>query len=209
MATALAPHLSHKSALVLLPPAAITAPIQAVRRIHDKHFARWPPHINLVYPFLASPSDGQLATNGESSLARHLKGDIRSRIQRAVKEIQPFHMTLSAENPQLFVHGKKSKTMWLAPSSDTVKQLQAALQMEFAECDADRRPFVPHLSLGQVRTDAEEERMRIHVDEATMDHFSKLIVDELNWIVDTVYVIEREGYKTPFKIIDAINLGAS
>lgn len=209
MATALAPHLSHKSALVLLPPAAITAPIQAVRRIHDKHFARWPPHINLVYPFLASPSDVQPATNGDSPNARHLKSDLRSRIQRAVKDIQPFQMTLSTEDPQLFVHSKKSKTMWLAPSSDTVKQLQAALQMEFAECDADRRPFVPHLSLGQVRTDADEERMRTDVDEATMDYFSKLAIERLNWSVDTVYVIEREGYKTPFKIIGAINLGES
>src|SRR5690242_7022604 len=110
MAQQLPAHLTHKAALALLPPSSITAPIEAVRRVHDKHFARWPPHINLLYPFLASPSEA--SPHGDASPPQ-LRADIRLRIQKAVKTIEPFAVSLSADPPGVFSHGKTSKTVWL------------------------------------------------------------------------------------------------
>lgn len=43
---------THKTAVALVPPRAAWPAIQAVRVFNDKSFCRWPPHVNLLYPFL-------------------------------------------------------------------------------------------------------------------------------------------------------------
>ena len=43
--------LSHSSALCLIPPRSCWAQLQETRCFNDKAFVRWPPHINLLYPF--------------------------------------------------------------------------------------------------------------------------------------------------------------
>ncbi len=40
------------SALALLPPTELCEQIENVRKAHDKAFERWPPHINLLFPFI-------------------------------------------------------------------------------------------------------------------------------------------------------------
>ncbi len=43
---------SHQSALCLLPPSEISRRANSLRALHDKAFNSWPPHINLIYPFV-------------------------------------------------------------------------------------------------------------------------------------------------------------
>jgi 2'-5' RNA ligase len=205
MAKQLPAHLAHKSALALLPPISITTPIESVRRAHDKHFARWPPHINLIYPFLASPS--AMSDEGDSS-SLQLKEDIRSRIRKAVQQLEPFHVSLSADPPGQFSHSKRSRTVWLGPSTERVQQLQAALQAEFAECNADQRPFTPHLSVGQAHSDAGAQTLGDEIKRSVTD-FNKddSTPAALDWYVDKVYVIERKGYKDRFKVVGYIDIG--
>ena len=38
---------THQSAVVLIPPREVWAPIQAIRREHDRHLRRWMPHVTL------------------------------------------------------------------------------------------------------------------------------------------------------------------
>ena len=52
--------------------------MQAVRREHDRHFERWPPHINLVYPLL-------LTDQG----LRELPG----RLRELLLDVPPFEVT--------------------------------------------------------------------------------------------------------------------
>jgi 2'-5' RNA ligase len=40
-----------RSAVVWIPPPDAWAPIQAIRRRHDRQIARWMPHVTLLYPF--------------------------------------------------------------------------------------------------------------------------------------------------------------
>ena len=201
MAGQLAQHLSHKSALALLLPHPVSAPVETIRREHDKHFRRWPPHLNLIYPFLASPSIQQ----ADRQPSPALKEDIQHRIQKAINHTEPFRLTLSADPPGIFSHSKKSKTVWLRPLSDQVNQLQAALQAEFSECDADKRPFVPHLSIGQARSDIDAEKLANEmIKHFAGNNMSQPVID---WHVDQVCVIERKGFHDRFQIVAAIPLG--
>ncbi|KAH8728217.1 2'-5' RNA ligase superfamily-domain-containing protein [Phaeosphaeriaceae sp. PMI808] len=207
MANRLPAHLSHTSALALLLPSDIAPPIEAIRRVHDKHFARWPPHINLLYPFLVSPSE--IINQGEEAVSPQLQESIRTRIQKAVKPIEPFQVSLHADPPGVFSHGKKSKTVWLGPSTQSIQILQAALQAEFSECDADQRPFTPHLSVGQASSDMGAQKLKEEIKSSIAESNAQAegAPVALDWYIDKVYVIKREGYHDRFKVIGSINLG--
>ncbi|KAF0690409.1 Aste57867_18141 [Aphanomyces stellatus] len=236
MAKSLPPHLAHKSALalVLAPVDTSYAAVQAIRQVHDKAYDRWPPHINLLYPFLAQPS-------------RDLDV-ILARVQGAVDELPPIAPS-RFDTLGHFVHSKKSSTVFLAPRGDVgqaIERLQAALQAAFPECNHDTRPFVPHLTLGQAAggkqaAEALVARMdnvlREHmpskttkdegddVDEALFnamanaaittttqeDPFRKATADpttpwSYEWTVARVVVLERQGFADPFHIVGEVPL---
>jgi hypothetical protein len=66
----------HKSAVCLIPPYHLIAPIQRIRCFQDKSFVRWPPHINLLYPFWEDTGSSLETAAG--------------RIAQVVKEVAPF-----------------------------------------------------------------------------------------------------------------------
>ena len=43
---------SHETALCIIPPSQLWPQIDLVRASHDKGYDKWPPHINLIYPFV-------------------------------------------------------------------------------------------------------------------------------------------------------------
>ncbi|KAF2864987.1 2'-5' RNA ligase superfamily-domain-containing protein [Massariosphaeria phaeospora] len=185
-------HLSYRCALALLPPAAITPPLEAVRRERDNYFAHWPPHINLLYPFLKSPS------NWEPS---EPQGDVRA--------TPPFHVSLICDQPSVVSHHASRKTVWLEPTSRSIHQLQAALQAEFSECNADNWRYRPHLSVGEASSDDGAKKLSSEITKSVSDFLAcsaerPLMLD---WYVDKVYVMEREGYYDRFEIVGAIDLG--
>lgn len=125
------PHrLSHSCSLVLLPSNSTEAPIEAIRSKHDDaaHLARWPPHITLLYPFLANasidqeldyhPSQGTAVDaqkTSESDAAEYLSSssnildpNIRHRIEKAVTNIQPFLILL---RPKLDTFGNPKRRL--------------------------------------------------------------------------------------------------
>ncbi|KAF7985453.1 hypothetical protein HWV62_5201 [Athelia sp. TMB] len=115
-----------------------------------------------------------------------------------------------------FQHSRDSATVYLTAPGDTtkddglhmdrVKSLQKALQQEFAECDADTRPYVPHLSIGQAKRAKHAQALKAEVDE-TMKQFSRAEAGwTLEWVVDRVAVIEREGQHDPFRVVGEVFL---
>jgi 2'-5' RNA ligase len=203
MALKLPAHLTYKTAITLLPPASITPPIEAVRAVHDKNFKRWPPHINLIYPFLASPLE-----TSDSNTPR-LSQAIQARLEKATSGIRAFHISLNATLPGTFTHSKTSKTVWLGPTPDeNVKHLQAALQAEFVECDSDQRAFTPHLSVGQARTDKVAEQLSREISNGIAKFCEPQDgpPNKFDWFVDKVYVIERKGFHGRFVIVGSVDL---
>ncbi|KAF2995214.1 hypothetical protein E8E13_001762 [Curvularia kusanoi] len=203
MALKLPAHLTYKTAIALLPPSSITSPIEAVRSVHDKNFKRWPPHVNLIYPFLISP----LETS--DSNAPRLSQAIQARLERATSGMHAFQVSLDAAQPGVFTHSKTSKTVWLGPVPDeNVKRLQAALQAEFSECNSDQRAFTPHLSLGQARTDRVVEQLSKEISNnvAKFCHKEEVATEDLTWLIDKVYVIERKGFHGRFTVVGSVDL---
>jgi 2'-5' RNA ligase len=137
---------TYQSALAVVPPEAVWEPIQVIRRRHDRQVHRWPPHINLLYPFLPRLDFSSAA----------------SRLIVACSAGRPFSVTLAAF--RLFRHGSGPCTLWLAPEpAENLRQLQAALQAAFPDCDdLGRFPagYTPHLSVGQVASVADCQRVR-------------------------------------------------
>lgn len=136
-----------------------------------------------------------------------MREEIRSRVRNVIRHVEPFHMTLVTGEPEAFIHGKNSRTVWLRPSSDAVSRLQAALQAEFAECDHDQRAYVPHLSLGQAKSNAQQMQVCELLNKEVSQHLVSNELHQLDWIVDEIHVIERKHYKDRFKIVGSIKLG--
>lgn len=126
----------HTSALVLMPPEDLWEPIQAIRQLHDRHFERWMPHVNLLYGFVP---EARLPEAAE-------------RVARIARGIEPFEVSLSDFGT--FDH-RSSSTLWLRPDTapkDALLDLQAELQKAFPRCDEQSKVgerFTPHLSVGQ------------------------------------------------------------
>jgi hypothetical protein len=61
---------SHKITVCIIPPLAVQQAVQRIRCFKDKSFVRWPPHINLLYPFLEDPAFDEAATAATQALAQ-------------------------------------------------------------------------------------------------------------------------------------------
>ena len=124
-----------KTAIVLIPPESVWQPIQGIRRVHDRQFRRWMPHVTLAYPFLPAEQFDAAAT----------------RAADACRAFEPFEIQLARFGH--FRHDTGSCTIWLAPEPpDPIIRLQSALREAFPGCDdVNRFPsgFTPHLSMGQ------------------------------------------------------------
>ncbi|KAK3275207.1 hypothetical protein CYMTET_16650 [Cymbomonas tetramitiformis] len=184
----------HKSALCLIPPSNLWGAIQHARCFNDKSYVRWPPHVNLLYPFW---EDNDI--NGSDNFS-----EAAERAAHALRDVQPFQV--SFENFGFFEHGK-SATVWLHPDSQELLDLQATLTAAFPECkDLSNDPargitaFKPHLSVGQWRN-AAEASAAVEQLQATWKKSS--------FSVQHVALISREGFEAPFKVRYIIPVGSA
>jgi poly(A) polymerase len=123
------------AAVVWIPPETEWEPIQAIRKRYDRHFARWMPHVTLLYPFRPREQFDQ----------------VEPLLREALKEIPPFEADL--REVRSFQHGPQSHTMWISPEpSAAFRELQSVLQAKVPDCDDVTKyesGFTPHLSVGQ------------------------------------------------------------
>ncbi|KAF2849186.1 hypothetical protein T440DRAFT_139298 [Plenodomus tracheiphilus IPT5] len=204
MANRLPQELSRKCALVLLPPPSITAPIDAVRRLHDKQFNRWPTHINLLYPFVRVPS----IPNDKNEPT--LKEDIRARIEDITRNIPPTQVSLDIDTPCCSMHSMKRYSVWLSPTTQFIQTLQAALEAGFKKRHPNTRTFQPRLGIGHAHSGDGVDRIQAEIQNSVRNHLKDR--DEnaplvLDWLIDRVSVIECKESWDRFEIIGTVGLG--
>lgn len=138
--------LVHHSTLAIVPPCldeSIWSSIQSIRyTLRDKGYYRWPPHINIVYPFIAP---------------EHYD-DFLPSLERELAEIPPFRLSLPNFNT---FGGAKRGVLWLEPVAKSISleeetdsaqifndmyiHIQRAL--EKSDIPLSQKPFVPHMTV--------------------------------------------------------------
>ena len=128
------PNKTHTTAVVLIPPESVQPPIQAIRRLHDRNYERWMPHITLLYPFAE----------------RRNFVDVIPALAETAQQVTPFSVELARFDA--FKH-RRSATMFLVPEpADEIARLHSVLMQHLPDYDDTARfadGFHPHLSVGQ------------------------------------------------------------
>ncbi len=126
---------THKTAVVIIPPGEVLEPIQEIRKVHDRQFRRWMPHITLIYPFRP----------------RKYFPIIAREMRPAASNASPFEVGL--KELSFFEHSSGRCTLWLVPEPGAkLGELRESLVQVVPDCDdvaRFRNGFTPHLSVGQ------------------------------------------------------------
>ena len=140
----------HTSALCWIPPIAQQEAIQALRAEFDRQIDRWPPHVNLLYPFVPV-SEFQLAA---------------AMLASALARLPPFSVNM--QRLQHFKHSQKSFTAWLDPDGalEQWQALQSCCMAVLPHCvdQTARGAFVPHLTVGQFTGASDVEALRARIE---------------------------------------------
>ncbi|MFW9898678.1 MAG: 2'-5' RNA ligase family protein [Candidatus Thorarchaeota archaeon] len=163
----------YTSAVVIIPPERIWAPIQEIRRIYDRQINRWMPHINLLYPF------------------RHINefSNLKKEFSIICGQILSFEISLKIFN--YFHHGHQNYTIYLKPEPSTlILKLQENLLKIVPDCNdvnKNKNGFTPHLSVGQIIG----KKKLISTLEKLQNQW-----EELKFALNSIYFISREKNKT-------------
>jgi poly(A) polymerase Pap1/uncharacterized protein (UPF0248 family)/2'-5' RNA ligase/endonuclease/exonuclease/phosphatase family metal-dependent hydrolase len=129
---------STQSALALIIPEHLQPDINSLRRIHDKAYGKWPPHINIVYPFV-----DPLRLSAAVSI-----------LKDCLRQNQLGNVAIDIDGVGVFRH-RKNATIFLKPSPESQELLYSlramlvtALGCKESDGTYDGR-FRAHLSVGQ------------------------------------------------------------
>mmetsp|Transcript_31788 Transcript_31788/g.61510 ORF Transcript_31788/g.61510 Transcript_31788/m.61510 type:complete len:169 (-) Transcript_31788:15-521(-) len=158
--------LSNTTAMVLCPPRDVWPAIDEIRNTHDKAASKWPPHVNLCFPFVPSHKFETRKVALEAKMAR----------------IPSFTITLDTFATVGTSKKKEGRRfICLVPNvsnSEALGAVKSALKSVFPECT----PRVEvHLTVGQAKG---EECPKL------IEQFEKQW-NRLTWTVDNVAFLEK------------------
>lgn len=130
---------STATAVALVPPEYLRPEINSLRKLHDKAFSKWEPHINLLYPFVEK---GETLRAAIVILRQHL---VDHQTQR---------LTINLDRVDSFMH-RKNSTVFLRPSvqsEEALCSLRASLVTSLGCGEKEGThdgTFRPHMTIGQ------------------------------------------------------------
>lgn len=207
------PKVHHVTVCMVPPPDAedVWKSVSNMRRqLQDPGYYRWPPHANLLYPFLEI-QQSEANTSDLSGLLDQLRS--------ATQQVEPFPVKLQ----RLGTFGGKSRgVLWLSPDSsgpdestaddesDTASppplllQLHQRLEQAFPMCRDQTKggSFTPHVTLSHFKTldDALAAQQEIERDFA-------YDLTRLQFLLDRIYLLRRQGDGGQFLRVADIGLG--
>lgn len=126
---------SYDTALCIIPPQHRCDEIDKLRSLYDKAYEKWPPHINLIYPFVKPEQLPQ----AKELLETHLR--------TAFAEESPVTATLGGAG--IFKH-KKDTTIFLQTNDNEENTTLFSLKLEVLRAFGQKsNPSVLHLTVGQ------------------------------------------------------------
>ncbi len=108
-----------------------TQQIQAIRQKHDPAFERWPPHINIIFPFVHPQHFDEIAKT----------------LQNAFANFEEFNITFTELG-----HFANNGTVFLIPDAQNKKVHQIYQEIcQVYPVFADKRQFTPHMTVGKFK----------------------------------------------------------
>ncbi|EGU81216.1 hypothetical protein FOPG_03329 [Fusarium oxysporum f. sp. conglutinans race 2 54008] len=125
---------SHETALCVIPPRGLWLSVDRLRSLYDKAYSAWPPHVNLIYPFVRP----------------EVLGNAAQALEGLVIQNRP-HLALNVAD--CFKH-KNRNTIFLGSNSDsTTTELSKIRDIIYNALGrshgAQNERFVPHMTIGQ------------------------------------------------------------
>ncbi|KYR03112.1 hypothetical protein DLAC_00607 [Tieghemostelium lacteum] len=177
-----------KSAIIVAVPEELNTQIQDLRKLYDKAFVRWMPHINLIFPFVKIEDFDNKFTE----------------LQKVIGTFKPFKLVY--RDFGYFQHGK-SCVVWLRPETPEdptiLTRIQSALEGAlpgFNELSTKSEAgFQPHLTVGQFGG------LKQTTDK--IESFKKTF-KAIEFTVSEIYMIHRDG-DVPFTIRHCLKLNGN
>jgi 2'-5' RNA ligase/endonuclease/exonuclease/phosphatase family metal-dependent hydrolase len=158
---------SYETALCIIPPTPLTHDVNRLRALYDKAYEKWPPHINLIYPFVAPESLPHAVDVVRNTLVENSTEEFSVRLDKA----------------DFFAH-KRSNTIYVTDSGDGCKTLQSIRKQILLALEQADAPFQPHLTIGQ--SDANDDSVRDYLVSKTS------LLPPVDWQVSELTVLIRD-----------------
>ncbi|KAG7357366.1 2'-5' RNA ligase superfamily-domain containing protein [Nitzschia inconspicua] len=193
---------------------------QLRHQLRDPGYFRWPPHVNLLYPFLQL--DREASWEGKDS--EWTLDGIVQRLEAATATIPPFHVHLNRFGT---FGGTNRGVLWLHPDSTPVVvgacvdvastarsppliALQETLEKAFPMCrdqsqKGEQGRFVPHMTVSHFPSRDEA----LNAQETVQHILDSSSCCDLTFLVDRIYLLERMGDYGQFLRVAEIALGTS
>ncbi|KAE8390399.1 hypothetical protein BDV23DRAFT_193794 [Aspergillus alliaceus] len=164
------PLTSYETALCLVPPSNRTGDIDRLRALYDKAHGRWPPHANLIYPFVALEALPQASQLLQSTLANRTKaGPIRLRLDKS----------------DFFAHKRRS-TVYLTDSGSDGLNAVTHLQRDIIEAFGAQGRSTGHLHVTIGQCEAEDLAQR----QFLLDKLA--LIPPIEWEAEELVILVRD-----------------
>ena len=122
---------SRDTALCMIPPRSQWTKVDHLRSLYDRAYGKWPPHVNLIFPFVQVDALPRAAAAVQSAVA-----------QRGPK---PFDVRLDSAG--VFQH-RNDNTIYLHDDNDSeIKDLRAAVMLALGQLNEGE--YRMHMTIGQ------------------------------------------------------------
>ena len=163
---------SYDTALCLVPPQQLWSSIDRLRMLYDKSYEKWPPHINLIYPFVAPES---LSSASQAIL---------SNLHDWVQERGDSKLRVRLDEAGVFNH-KHNNTIFISDSDSTrvsyLSELRGRILGALGQGTGD---YHMHMTIGQ----SEDKNAAPHkflLDKAGL-------LPAVDWDVEMLHILVRE-----------------
>jgi len=173
-------------------------------QLRDPGLFRWPPHVNLLYPFVdIKPTDGSSVET-----PKLVRDDVVDRLRAATEQCEPFDVTLDRLG---CFGGAKRGVLWFYPTShrheaknegtEPLIELQSLLEEQFPECQDQNMhgEFNPHMTISHFPNLDESNQAQGQIEEWWPKN--------LTFRVDEIYLLERKGDDDQFLRVASLRLG--
>lgn len=158
---------SYDTALCLIPPENVQTSINHIRNLYDKAYNRWPPHVNLIYPFVKPEL---------------LRDAVHVLCETELLALTPKKITL--EEPDFFKQ-RDHNTIILRPQKEEGLKFASKLIEEICRKFgwSSQNDFQPHLTIGQ-SNDANADSHKFLMEKARL-------LAIIEWDIESLFVLVR------------------